>query len=165
MNTPMNNRIYLASKSPRRRELLRQIGVRFEPLLLRLSHPRGPDVDETPQAGETAAQYVARVAAAKARFGVSVLAMRRIPLHPVLAADTVVTSGHCIYNRSSGRFYDAASMRATVEAIASTASEVAYFYRDSAGDIWVSGDPVLVGGGVPRIDANGDPVVVFSSLI
>ena len=60
---------------------------------------------------------------------------------------------------------DAASMRATVEAIASTASEVAYFYRDSSGDIWVSGEAVLVGGGVPRIDANGDPVVVFSSLI
>ena len=56
---------------------------------------------------------------------------------------------------------DAASMRATVEAIAATASEVAYFYRDTEGDIWVTGGPVLVGGGVPRLDANGDPVVLF----
>ena len=56
---------------------------------------------------------------------------------------------------------DAASMRATVEAIAATASEVAYFYRDTEGDIWVTGEPVLVGGGVPRLDANGDPVVLF----
>ena len=56
---------------------------------------------------------------------------------------------------------DAAAMRATVEAIAATASEVAYFYRDTEGDIWVTGEPVLVGGGVPRLDANGDPVVLF----
>ena len=56
---------------------------------------------------------------------------------------------------------DAASMRATVEAIAATASEIAYFYRDTEGDIWVTGEPVLVGGGVPRLDANGDPVVLF----
>ena len=60
---------------------------------------------------------------------------------------------------------EAAATRAAVEQFAENASEVAYFYRDSAGDIWVSGDPVLVGGGVPRLDANGDPVVVFSSLI
>jgi septum formation protein len=85
--------LYLASRSPRRRDLLRQIGVRFEPLLLRLSAPRGPDVEETPQAGEDAAAFVARIAAAKARFGVDVLAMRQLPLRPVLAADTVVTVG------------------------------------------------------------------------
>jgi septum formation protein len=85
--------LYLASRSPRRRDLLRQIGVRFEPLLLRLSAPRGPDVEETPQAGEDAAAFVARIAAAKARFGVEVLGMRQLPLRPVLAADTVVTVG------------------------------------------------------------------------
>ena len=60
---------------------------------------------------------------------------------------------------------EAAATRAAVEQFAENASEVAYFYRDAQGDIWVSGDPVLVGGGVPRLDANGDPVVVFSSLI
>ena len=56
---------------------------------------------------------------------------------------------------------DAAAARAAVEAIAETASEIAYFYRDTEGDIWVTGEPVLVGGGVPRLDANGDPVVIF----
>ena len=60
--------LYLASRSPRRRDLLRQIGVRFEPLLLRLMPPRGPDVDESPRAGENAAAYVGRIATAKARF-------------------------------------------------------------------------------------------------
>lgn len=54
---------------------------------------------------------------------------------------------------------------ASVAYIADTATEIAYFYRDPAGDIWISDSPVLVGGGVPRIDANGDPVVVFSSTI
>lgn len=56
---------------------------------------------------------------------------------------------------------DAAAARAAVEAIAETASEIAYFYRDTEGDIWVTNEPVLVGGGVPRLDANGDPVVIF----
>jgi septum formation protein len=82
--------VYLASRSPRRRDLLRQIGVRFEPLLLRLAQPRGPDIDETPHAGETAAAFAARVATAKARFGLEVLGMRHLAVRPVLAADTVV---------------------------------------------------------------------------
>ena len=54
--------LYLASRSSRRRDLLKQIGVRFEPLLLRLSTPRGPDIDETPQPGEDARTFVSRVA-------------------------------------------------------------------------------------------------------
>lgn len=58
---------------------------------------------------------------------------------------------------------DAAATRAAVERIAETATEVAYFYRDGAGDIYVSDTPVMVGGGVPRLDSNGDPVVVFST--
>lgn len=60
---------------------------------------------------------------------------------------------------------DAAATRAAVERLADNAQEIAYFYRDAQGSIWLSATPVLVGGGVPRIDANGDPVVVFSSLI
>jgi len=82
--------LYLASRSSRRRDLLRQIGVRFEPLPLRLSAPRGADVDETPHDGETAAAFVQRVAAHKARRGLEVAALRHMLMHPVLAADTVV---------------------------------------------------------------------------
>lgn len=89
--------LYLASRSPRRRELLKQIGVRFEPLLLRLSSPRGPDIDETPQPGEDAATLVARVATAKAKLGIEVLGMRHMLAHPVLAADTeVVVDGEIL---------------------------------------------------------------------
>ncbi len=82
--------IYLASRSPRRRELLRQIGVRFEPLMLRLASPRGPDIDEAQHPGESAVDYVERTAREKAAFGQRVLAMRSMLHKPVLAADTVV---------------------------------------------------------------------------
>lgn len=82
--------IYLASRSPRRRELLKQLGVKFDPLLLRLSGPRGADIDEQQHSGEPAADYVERTAREKATFGLQVLGMRSMMLRPVLAADTVV---------------------------------------------------------------------------
>lgn len=82
--------LYLASRSPRRRELLKQIGVRFEPLMLRLASPRGPDIDEAQHSGESAADYVERTAREKAAFGQRVLLMRSMLHRPVLAADTVV---------------------------------------------------------------------------
>ena len=103
--------LYLASRSPRRRDLLRQIGVRFEPLLLRLSTPRGPDVDETPHAGESAAAFAERIATAKARFGIEVLGMRQLPLRPVLAADTVVVAGGEILGKPSDRAEAATFLR------------------------------------------------------
>ncbi len=90
------SRIYLASASPRRRELLKQINVSFETLLLRTRQERC-DVDETPQAGENPAEYVVRLALAKARAGEAARDMRHLPRHPVLAADTTVTfDGHIL---------------------------------------------------------------------
>ncbi|MDQ1829502.1 Maf family protein [Massilia scottii] len=88
---PIDRKIYLASKSPRRRELLRQIGVEFELLTLRNDTPRGPDVTELVNPGEAAIDYVARVANEKAAFGWSMVQHRRLTLRPVLAADTTVT--------------------------------------------------------------------------
>jgi septum formation protein len=87
---PADHRIYLASKSPRRRELLRQIGIDFELLLLRDQSPRGPDVSEEVLAGEKASDYVVRVTREKAEFAASVMLMRRLPPRPVLSADTTV---------------------------------------------------------------------------
>jgi len=83
-------RIYLASASPRRRELLKQIGVHFEVLLLR-THPSRADVDETPHAGENPRDYVLRLARAKAETGCMASRARRLHPLPVLAADTTVT--------------------------------------------------------------------------
>ena len=88
---PIDRKIYLASKSPRRRELLRQIGVEFELLMLRNDAARGPDVSELELPDELAADYVARVASEKAAFAWNIVQSRRLPLRPVLAADTTVT--------------------------------------------------------------------------
>ena len=88
-----DNRIYLASRSPRRRELLKQIGVPFELLLLREDLGRGVDVDETPLPEESPGVYVLRMAGAKANMAVRQIALRGLPQRPVLAADTTVVFG------------------------------------------------------------------------
>jgi septum formation protein len=88
---PLDKKIYLASKSPRRRELLRQVGIEFELLSLRSDPARGADVSEDVDAGEAALAYVERVAREKGDFAWRVLHLRRMPLRPVLSADTTVT--------------------------------------------------------------------------
>ncbi|WP_353154730.1 Maf family protein [Herminiimonas fonticola] len=87
---PLPHKIYLASKSPRRRELLRQIGVEFELLLLRDHTPRGPEVSEIILPNERAEDYVARVTLEKAAFAQKTMWWRKLPLRPILAADTTV---------------------------------------------------------------------------
>jgi septum formation protein len=110
---PYNTRVYLASRSPRRRELLRQIGVGFEVLVLRDHRDRGPDVDETPLAGERPDDYVRRVCRAKAEAGSQRLAERRLPVHPVLAADTTV----CLDGAILGKPADAADAKRMLTAL------------------------------------------------
>jgi septum formation protein len=88
--TNPDTRIYLASRSPRRRELLKQAGIAFDLLLMRADLQRGIDVDEAPQPGEAPVAYVMRIAAAKASAGWRQVAQRRLPAVPVLAADTTV---------------------------------------------------------------------------
>jgi nucleoside triphosphate pyrophosphatase len=90
VKTYTDNRIYLASRSPRRRELLRQIGIVFEILLMREEPRRGVDVDESPLAGEAPAAYVMRIAQAKAEAGWGTIERRRLSPYPVLSADTTV---------------------------------------------------------------------------
>jgi septum formation protein len=85
-----DKRIYLASRSPRRRDLLKQIGVSFELFLLREDLRRGPDVDETPLPDESPGVYALRMAGAKANMAVRQIAYRGLPQKPVLAADTTV---------------------------------------------------------------------------
>jgi septum formation protein len=100
---PLDKKIYLASKSPRRRELLRQIGVEFELLMLRSDPERGIDVSEAELPDEDPAVYVARVANEKAAFAFNVLQMRRMPARPVLAADTTVTIDGKILGKPASR--------------------------------------------------------------
>jgi septum formation protein len=83
-------RLYLASRSPRRRELLAQAGIRFDLLMLRGAIRQDGAVDESWLAGETPETYVQRIAHAKAVFGTTLLAQRRLPPGLVLAADTTL---------------------------------------------------------------------------
>ncbi len=92
--------LFLASRSPRRRELLRQIGVGHELLLLREAVPRGVDVDESARRDEPARDYALRVATAKARKGLEVMSRRATGLiKPVLAADTTIALDDAIIGK------------------------------------------------------------------
>lgn len=89
--------IYLASKSPRRRELLRQLGVAFEELHLREAAGRSRDVLEEALDGEPAAHYVERIARTKASVGWNRMVQRSLGRLPVLGADTeVVVDGEIL---------------------------------------------------------------------
>jgi septum formation protein len=92
-------RLYLASQSPRRRELLKQIGINFEMLLMRSDPRRNLEVDETPHPDEQPENYVRRVSQAKAEAGYMVLKLRNLPQFPVLAADTTVTLDGKIFGK------------------------------------------------------------------
>ena len=83
--------VYLASQSPRRRELLDQIGVRHEPLLARADE----DVEalEATRDGETPEAYVERVTLAKLRAATRRLRARGLAPAPILCADTTVAIG------------------------------------------------------------------------
>lgn len=89
--------IYLASQSPRRKQLLEQWGVRCELLL--------PDADEDVEAleavrgTEAPASYVRRVTALKLQASVQRMRRRGLPLAPVLCADTTVALGRRILGK------------------------------------------------------------------
>ena len=74
--------IYLASASPRRQELLRQLGLAFEAM--------PSNIPEAPQRAESPEAYVKRMAQDKARVVATLIAERGLPRHPVLGADTEV---------------------------------------------------------------------------
>jgi septum formation protein len=86
--------LYLASRSPRRRELLNQIGVKFEPLLFREGARADADTSEAVNPGESPDDYVRRVARMKAEAAWQRVVMRRgLQRKPVLSADTTVAAG------------------------------------------------------------------------
>ena len=95
---------YLASRSPRRRELLRQIGVDSQVLTQRIKSERGSDVNEAPLPGEKPRDYVLRVCRDKVESGWTRVVQRKLPLRGVLAADTTV----CIGDEILGTPVDAA---------------------------------------------------------
>lgn len=107
--TPGGKRLYLASRSPRRRELLKQIGINFELLLIREDLSRGADVDENAVGDELPQEYAIRIARDKAETGWSRVLQRKLPHLPVLTADTVVSIDDVILGKPGSRG-DAVSM-------------------------------------------------------
>ena len=84
--------IYLASRSPRRRELLAQIGVKFEMLLFREGARLDAETNEDPFPGEHPDDYVRRVTRLKVDAAWERVVMRKgLRRMPVLAADTTVS--------------------------------------------------------------------------
>ena len=98
----VDKRIYLASQSPRRRELLKQIGVSFDVLPLRAVAGR-TEVIEIPHAGEAALDFVQRMATEKAACGWRAVDLRHLLRFPVLGADTVVELDDAILGKPADR--------------------------------------------------------------
>ncbi len=136
--------IYLASQSPRRRQLLEQIGVRHEMLL--------PDADEDAESleavlpGERPLAYVRRVTALKLDAAVARLKRRGLPVAPVLCSDTTVALGRTILGKPA----DGAEARRMLQALSGTTHRVL--------------TAVAVQGARRRLEALSDSRVRFSVL-
>jgi len=91
--------VYLASKSPRREDLLRQLGVEFTSLRLRESTGRELDIIEVARDAEPARHYVERLARTKATVGWHRMLQRGLAPRPVLGADTEVVLDDRIFGK------------------------------------------------------------------
>jgi len=120
--------IYLASQSPRRRQLLEQMGVRCELLL--------PDATEDAEAleaervGELPLDYVQRVTRAKLHAAQERLAQRQLPPAPILCSDTTVALGRRIH----GKPQDAADAAAILQQLSGRTHRVITAVAVASGD-------------------------------
>ena len=109
----MPNTIYLASASPRRREILVSLG--FQPV------PLAAETDETARPGEAVADYVVRMARQKNAAARQLAAQRGLALaQPLLSADTVVALDNAIL----GKPRDAAHARELLESLSGREHQV-----------------------------------------
>lgn len=156
-----DKRIYLASRSPRRRDLLKQIGVPFELLLLREDLRRGPDVDETPLPEESPGVYVLRLAGAKANMAVRQIALRGLPQKPALAADTTVVFDGVVLGKPEDAEHAARILRALSGREHQVLTAVAVALRDrvetqiSVSSVWFR---ELSDADIRRYLATGEPL-------
>jgi septum formation protein len=93
--------VYLASKSARRQELLRQVGVDFTQLLMREAPGRKRDIVETPREDEPPLEYIQRVARTKASVGWDVMGKRGLAPKPMMGADTDVVHDGAVLGKPS----------------------------------------------------------------
>jgi septum formation protein len=127
-------KIYLASKSPRRRELLRQVGIEFELLL------NDVEVNEDVLPGEAPQDYVARVTRDKAESARLIMARRQLPARPVLAADTTVVVDTSILGKPADMQDAIGMMRRLSGRTHQVLTSVAVAYQDQLWQITQSSD-------------------------
>lgn len=140
----MSDFVYLASQSPRRRQLLEQIGIPHELLL--------PDPDEDSEAleavrpGEAPAAYVQRVTGLKLDAAIARMRRRGLPPAPVLCSDTTVALGRTIYGKPAD------------------AADAARMLRELAGRTHRVLTAVAVQAGRKRVAALSDSRVTFAAM-
>ena len=112
--------IWLASKSPRRAELLASMGVPFDVLQFKDDAGAHYEVDESVHPGEPPRDYVRRVAFDKALHAVTYVRNNGLPERPLLSADTTVALG----DRILGKPADATEAREMLTALSGRVHEV-----------------------------------------
>lgn len=136
--------IYLASQSPRRRQLLEQLGIQHELLL--------PDAEEDAESleavnpGEAPAAYVKRVTQLKLDAAVARMKHRKLPAAPILCSDTTVALGRTIYGKPEGT------------------ADAARMLRELAGSTHRVLTAVAVQKGSQRVQALSDSRVTFTDV-
>lgn len=147
------SQIYLASTSPRRQALLRQLGISFDVI--------APDIAEQRLPEEPASAYVKRMAAEKAWQVSQLVRQRRLLPRPVLAADTCIlldqeilgkpcdrVDGEAMLHRLSGREHTvlsaAAVVHANAEQLALSVSKVSFrpLTEEEISRYWDTGEPL-----------------------
>jgi septum formation protein len=114
--------IYLASQSPRRQELLKQMGVRFEMLLPNPNE--GTESLETPLPHEKARSYVERVTLAKSTVALARWEKSTLPWAPILCADTTVSLPNSSEGEILGKPTDAADVNRILKMLSGKTHEV-----------------------------------------
>jgi septum formation protein len=117
-----NSFIYLASQSPRRQELLKQIGVRFEMLIPDPSEDS--ESIETPLSNEKARTYVQRVTIAKSKAACARWQKRQLPWAPILCADTTVSLPNSPNGEILGKPTDAVDAKRILSMLSGKTHEV-----------------------------------------
>jgi septum formation protein len=125
----VNEFVYLASQSPRRRQLLEQLGVRYE-LLLPDDH-EDPEALEAVQDDELPRDYVERVTRAKLQAAQRRHRDRALPAAPILCSDTTVALGR----RILGKPADAAEAAGMLRALAGRTHRVLTAVAVQHGDL------------------------------
>ena len=82
---------------------MKQIGVQYELLIIRDQPPARLDIDETALPNELPRSYVERIVKLKADAAVRIMRVRRLPVRPILTADTTVALGEEIFGKAHER--------------------------------------------------------------